>query len=129
MGGNCGVMGGCNALRIRKYHALLTQEFRMPSLLSVRAGVTITIAGALSMASIANAQDSKITYPKAKTVEQTDDYHGTKVPDPFRWLEDDARKSAEVKDWVEAENAVTFAYLKAIPEREAIKKRLTALWN
>ncbi|HLM01488.1 MAG TPA: prolyl oligopeptidase family serine peptidase [Pyrinomonadaceae bacterium] len=69
----------------------------------------------------------KIEYPKTKKVEQTDDYHGTKVADPYRWLEDD--NSAETKAWVEAQNKVTFAYLNRIPEREQIKKRLTELWN
>ena len=77
----------------------------------------------------ARAEEPKLTYPNAKTVEQTDTYHGTAVPDPYRWLEDDVRKSPEVAAWVEAENKVTEAYLKAIPERDAIKKRLTELWN
>ena len=56
-----------------------------------------------------------------------DDYHGTKVADPYRWLEDD--HSAETKAWVEAQNKVTFEHLAAIPERERIRKRLTQLWN
>ena len=74
-----------------------------------------------------NFAQTKIEYPKTRKVEQTDDYHGTKVSDPFRWLEDD--NSAETKAWVEAQNKVTFAYLNQIPEREQIKKRLTELWN
>ena len=68
-------------------------------------------------------------YPETKKVEQIDDYHGTKVPDPYRWLEDDVRKSEDVADWVEAQNEITNAYLESIPEREAIKKRITDLWN
>lgn len=56
-----------------------------------------------------------------------DDYHGTVIPDPYRWLEDD--NSAETAAWVEAQNAVTFAHLSRIPQRIAIQKRLTALWN
>ena len=60
-----------------------------------------------------NFAQTKIEYPKTKKVEQTDDYHGTKVSDPFRWLEDD--NSAETKAWVEAQNKVTFAYLNQIP--------------
>jgi prolyl oligopeptidase len=75
------------------------------------------------------AADTPIKYPTTRRGDQVDDYHGTRVADPFRWLEDDVRKSAEVKKWVEAENAVTFAYLEKIPQREAIKKRLTELWN
>ncbi len=70
---------------------------------------------------------TKVDYPKTKKVEQTDDYHGTKVSDPYRWLEDD--NSAETKAWVEAENKVTFGYLNQIPERAKIKARLTELWN
>lgn len=70
---------------------------------------------------------TKIEYPQTRKVEQVDDYNGTKVSDPYRWLEDD--NSAETKAWVEAENKVTFDYLNQIPERAAIKKRLTELWN
>jgi prolyl oligopeptidase len=75
------------------------------------------------------AADAPIKYPPTRQGDQVDVYHGTKVADPFRWLEDDVRKSAEVRQWVEAENAVTFAYLEKIPQREAIKRRLTELWN
>jgi prolyl oligopeptidase len=56
-----------------------------------------------------------------------DDYHGTKVADPYRWLED--ATSPETRAWVEAQNDVTFAYLAQIPERERIKERLTALMD
>jgi prolyl oligopeptidase len=69
----------------------------------------------------------KIEYPTTRKIEQIDDYHGTKIADPYRWLEDD--NSAETKAWVEAQNKVTFAYLNQIPEREQIKRRLTELWN
>ncbi len=82
----------------------------------------------ISMIFTANAfSQTKIEYPKTKKVDQVDDYHGTKVADPYRWLEDD--NSAETKAWVQAENKVTFNYLNQIPEREQLKKRLTELWN
>ncbi len=68
-------------------------------------------------------------YPETKKVDHVDDHHGTKVPDPYRWLEDDVRQSKEVAGWVEAQNKVTFSFLESIPQREAIKKRLTDLWN
>jgi prolyl oligopeptidase len=68
-----------------------------------------------------------LSYPVAKKVDQTDDYHGTKVADPYRWLED--ANSAETKAWVDAENKVTQSYLAQIPQREAIRQRLTQLWN
>jgi prolyl oligopeptidase len=68
-----------------------------------------------------------IEYPKARRSDVVDDYHGVRVADPYRWLEDP--DSAETRAWVEAENRVTFAYLDQIPERSAIERRLTALWN
>jgi prolyl oligopeptidase len=77
----------------------------------------------------AAAVGAPIEYPKTKKVEQVDDYHGTKVSDPYRWLETDVRTSKEVADWVAAENKVTFDYLATIPERDAIRKQLTTLWN
>ncbi|HTA63701.1 MAG TPA: prolyl oligopeptidase family serine peptidase [Bacteroidia bacterium] len=68
-----------------------------------------------------------LKYPQTKKVNQVDDYFGTKVSDPYRWLEDD--NSAETKVWVDEENKVTFSYLDKIPFRENVKKRLTQLWN
>src|SRR5262249_19163448 len=64
-----------------------------------------------------------------KKGDQMDDYHGTKVADPYRWLEGDVRENKAVAEWVAEENKVTFAYLGKIPERDAIKTRLTDLWN
>jgi prolyl oligopeptidase len=92
----------------------------------VIASSLLALSGALALA---GPQDGKSAYPQTKRVDHTDDYHGTAVADPYRWLEDDARKSKEVADWVAAENEVTFAYLEAISEREIIKKRLTELWD
>ena len=66
-------------------------------------------------------------YPKPKKIDQVDDYHGTKVSDPYRWMEDS--KSADLQSWIEAENKITSAYLAGIPERDQIKSRLTELWN
>lgn len=66
-------------------------------------------------------------YPKTAKVEQIDNYHGVKVEDPYRWLEDP--DSAETKAWVEAQNEVTFDFLEQISERETIKNRLTELWD
>ncbi|HYE74715.1 MAG TPA: prolyl oligopeptidase family serine peptidase [Blastocatellia bacterium] len=71
--------------------------------------------------------NSKLAYPVAKKVDQIDNYHGTKVADPYRWLEDP--DSAETRAWVEAQNKVTFAYLAEISARKQIKQRLTKLWN
>jgi prolyl oligopeptidase len=69
-----------------------------------------------------------LAYPVTRKDETViDDYHGTKVPDPYRWLEDD--NSAETKAWVEAQNKVTFGYLEKIPGRAELRERLTKLWN
>jgi prolyl oligopeptidase len=81
-------------------------------------GVTTTAGG-----------DAPLVYPNTKRVDHVDDYHGVKVPCPYRWLEDDVRESKEVADWVAAENLVTEAYLSRIPQRLEIKRRLTELWN
>ncbi|MGC2057532.1 MAG: prolyl oligopeptidase family serine peptidase [Candidatus Sulfotelmatobacter sp.] len=70
---------------------------------------------------------TKLDYPKAKRVDQVDDYHGTKVADPYRWLED--TDSPDTLAWVHAENKLTFGYLDQIPYRKAIHDRLTKLWN
>lgn len=70
---------------------------------------------------------SRVAYPVTRQSPQVDEYHGVKVVDPYRWLEDD--NSPETKAWVEAQNKVTFGYLDKIPQRTAIKDRLTRLWN
>jgi prolyl oligopeptidase len=68
-----------------------------------------------------------LVYPQAKKGDQVDDYHGTKVADPYRWLED--TDSADTKAWVEAEDKLTFSYLDQIPFRKNIHDRLAKLWN
>ena len=74
-----------------------------------------------------NSSTAKLNYPLARKTNVVDDYHGVKVADPYRWLEDD--NAPETKAWVQAENKVTFGYLERIPDRLAIKERLTKLWN
>ncbi|QYO66845.1 hypothetical protein JVX88_08590 [Leptolyngbya sp. 7M] len=66
-------------------------------------------------------------YPRAKKVDQVDDYHGTKVYDPYRWLEE--TNSADTQRWIEEQVAFTQAYMDKIPEREKIRERLTEIWN
>jgi prolyl oligopeptidase len=70
---------------------------------------------------------SALAYPVARTVEQTDDYFGTKVSDPYRWMED--VDSAELKTWVDAENELTQSYLAQVPGRDAMLARLMELTN
>ena len=66
-------------------------------------------------------------YPETKTVSQQDNYHGTVVSDPYRWLEEE--KSEEVSAWVESQNTLARPYLAELPSRERYKERLTALWD
>jgi len=70
---------------------------------------------------------TRLGYPETAKQDLVDDYHGTKIPDPYRWLEDD--NAPETKAWVAAQNRVTFHYLDQIPERARLKERLTKLWN
>ena len=68
-----------------------------------------------------------LSYPSTKSVDHVDAYHGVKVADPYRWLEDDT--SADTAAWVEAQNKVTFAYLDKIPYRAALTTRLKSLYD
>ncbi len=73
------------------------------------------------------ADTPNFNYPKTRKVDVVDNYFGTKVPDPYRWLEDD--NAAETKAWVTEQNKVTSAFLAGIPKREQIRERLSKLWN
>jgi prolyl oligopeptidase len=73
------------------------------------------------------APEPKMSYPPTKQGDVVDDYHGTKVPDPYRWMED--LESKEVTDWIAAQNEVTFAKLAALPIRDQFKQRITQLWD
>jgi prolyl oligopeptidase len=77
--------------------------------------------------SLMQSHESAFVYPPSRKADQVDDYHGVKVQDSYRWLEDP--DSEETKAWVEAQNQVTFGYLAQIPAREQIKQRVTQLWN
>jgi prolyl oligopeptidase len=69
----------------------------------------------------------KVNYPETKTIEHTDNYFDSIVPDPYRWLEDD--RSTETGEWVKSQNEVSFDYLNKIPFRGAIRERLAKLWD
>ena len=85
-------------------------------------------ASVLAMAGCDNMKQIKhLPYPETARGEVVDNYFGTEVPDPYRWLEDD--NSEATAAWVAAENAVTEDYLSQIPFRNAIRERLTQLWN
>ena len=79
------------------------------------------------MTPTATAIKPAIAYPLARKVDQTDDYFGTQVNDPYRWMEN--VDSPELKTWIDAENELTQRYLAQIPLRETMQKRLTELIN
>jgi prolyl oligopeptidase len=68
-----------------------------------------------------------LKYPPTKMVDAVEDYHGTRIADPYRWLEDP--RSEDTKSWIAAQNELTFAYLRQLPARERLRKRLAELWN
>jgi prolyl oligopeptidase len=100
----------------------MTREWRrIASLLAV---------GCLALPLLARSQNAPtltLTYPETRKVDQVDDYFGTKVADPYRWLEDENAPATAA--WVEAQNAVTFAYLEKIPFRQTLRARLDALYD
>ncbi len=89
------------------------------------AGVALSMIWATPVP--AESSKGKYTYPPTEKGNQVDDYHGTKINDPYRWLEDP--DSGPTRQWVEAQNKLTFAYLEQIPARRRIKERLTKLWD
>lgn len=84
---------------------------------------TSSVQGESQSGGMPNVSD----YPETKTVTQQDNYHGTVVSDPYRWLEEE--KSEEVSAWVESQNTLARPYLAELPSRERYKERLTALWD
>jgi prolyl oligopeptidase len=73
------------------------------------------------------AQPAQLTYPPTAKGDVVDDYHGTRVADPYRWMED--LESPDVARWIKAQNEVTFAHLESLPMRDHFKRRITELWN
>ncbi|HJR58933.1 MAG TPA: prolyl oligopeptidase family serine peptidase [Vicinamibacterales bacterium] len=90
-----------------------------------RAG-TMFVAAVVAMAQV-GVLTQKIQYPATKTVDVVDDYHGTKVADPYRWLED--LESPDTAEWVAAQNRLTDSYLAAQPIRAHFRRRIERLWN
>lgn len=68
-----------------------------------------------------------LVYPATPRSDHVDVYHGVRVPDPYRWLED--VDSPQTRAWIEAQNRLTFAWLAQVPHRPLVRKRLEALWN
>jgi len=94
---------------------------------NLRTSLASVVSGLLVAGSLGAQTASPLSYPAAARGTQVDDYHGNSIADPFRWLEDvDAPATTA---WVAAQNRLTDAFLAAIPQRTAIRNRLTQLWN
>ena len=101
-----------------------------PILISIAALVTLPaffVVRSQNSTGVTQQMIKPNNYPVARKGDQVDDYHGVKVADPYRWLED--LDSEETRKWVEEQNKLTFGYLAEIPARTTIKDRLTKLWN
>jgi prolyl oligopeptidase len=120
-------------------HSCLIQPMKSMDLKTIT--MTMVMAfGALDVAAATGVTETKscpaaaaagvtygVAYPVSNKGAQIDDYHGVKVADPYRWLED--ANSAETRAWVDSQNKLTQGFLSQIPARDAIRQRLTALWN
>lgn len=112
-------------------------RYRPPSIVVIAAaavaiGVACATAGESSTVAVQEQPvekpvEKQSPYPESKRGDVVDDYHGTKVPDPYRWLEDP--DAPDTVAWVQAQNKVTFDWLARVATRDAMKERLTALWN
>jgi len=91
------------------------------------ARVLCLTAAAVSCVVVLVAQDASFRYPAARKSDTRDNYFGTSVADPYRWMED--LNSPELKQWIDAQNVVTTKYLDALPVRDALKARITELYN
>ncbi len=89
--------------------------------------IALIACAAAVWSSVLPAQAPSFAYPQARKGETVDNYFGTHVADPYRWMED--LNSPELKQWIDAENAIAFKYLGGLPVRDALKARITELYN
>jgi len=85
------------------------------------------IISMLLVSAMGCTSQNSFDYPETRKGDVVDNYHGTGVPDPYRWLEDDM--SEETAQWVRAQNDLTFSYLEGIPFRDAVRERMTEIWD
>src|SRR5687767_4977701 len=100
---------------------------RRRSRLGPRSSTIALIACAALPLGVAPAQTAPLRYPATRMVDTVTDYHGTRITDPYRWLE--ALDAPEVAAWVQAQNAVTMPYLAGLPGRDILRSRITALYD
>src|SRR5687767_15359757 len=86
---------------------------------------TLCLLAVLAIAPLADAQ--RLQYPPSKKGDVVEDFHGTPVADPYRWME--SLSSTETVAWIKAQNALTTSYLEKLPYRETLRKRITELWD
>jgi len=115
------------SMKLHSSTRALTVAAAILALLSLSAVVPAQKTSAQGKEQNKSTMSKTFVYPPAKKADQIDDYHGVKVADPYRWLEDP--DSADSRAWIEAQNKLTFGFLNEIPERAKIKERLTKLWN
>jgi prolyl oligopeptidase len=109
----------------RSHSALLT----LVALALCPVPATANSEAATPDATLITPAEVRLRYPVTQRLDIVEDHFGTKVADPYRWLENDVRVDPAVRDWVTAENKVTSAYLEALPERETLRQRMQALYN
>ena len=94
----------------------------------VRNALAFVVVVSIMSVTFACSSEPPYKYPQAKKGDQVDDFFGTKIADPYRWLEDS--DAPDTRAWIDAQNELTFAYLKQVPERErigAVIKKISAL--
>src|SRR5262249_38634869 len=114
--------------RIR--HRLLdvrTMSVRSEVIMHRRASIRVAFALSVFFLAAIVTVVGQLAYPSARKGDTVDDYFGTKIADPYRWMED--LNSPELKRWIDAENTVTFKYLDSLPGRAEMRARITELWN
>ncbi len=89
--------------------------------------ILIAMAASCSTTGSSSVSFVRLDYPLATRGDVVDDYHGTKIADPYRWLEDP--DAPQTRAWIDAENELTRRWINASPYRQSIEARLTALWN
>jgi prolyl oligopeptidase len=102
-------------------------QLKVSRMWSATKSFALTWASLAGLAADAAPSSPSLSYPPTAKGAQVDQWHGRAIPDPYRWLEDD--RSPQTQAWVKSQNQVTFSWLDQIPERAAIRARLTQLWN
>lgn len=104
---------------------MLRRQLQMMAL----GALTACLVSSISNAQTPSSESMPLSYPKASTIDANSSAFGVNVPDPYRWLENDVRTDPKVKEWVDAEVALTRSVLDELPGRTNIAHRLNDIWN